>query len=519
MLRNACPAQRNARLAPPATVALPDDTFPHGFQWHPLVHQSWGSEALWFSFLAFEPMYKQGKAVAAVEKTLRDLEIRSYAIYELTGQYDMLVRAWVPLTASYEARMEQVAKPGSVSSVRVSEIVHHWVWQQTERSPIGEMRSPHEDLNARPPVIRELEILNTIQRRMAAEGPQVVLSQNEMKLLNAYKSRKLITEPPYEDGIKFIVQVKVDERKQTVDQRDTMMDEIAEALDDARDVIWDRSMYFCRGHIQFIVLGRVRLASTLDPTMAQSGPFHEITPRLLQKFSRIASAGGTKTYTYFFPLPGFLAFKDELPVPEAPAHPRPVFDRLFATEESHEFEAKATAFSEVDQWLKGRGEIVTSKDPTNNSALMSLLSAVASLLNTGDGTVLLGALESRVYGNHERAKQLPKVGKYLCLGLESDAAHYDEFARALWDVLDDKITPSPLRWLKLWSHDVDNKTVAAITIREPDEWFWVKYGRQTKFIVRRGASTRELHGPDITEYQDNHPRRRGPTVNPRGQNV
>ena len=493
-----------------ASVAPNDDIFPHGFQWHHSAHAKWGNESLWFSFLAFEPVYKQTTARDTVEKTLAKLGSRSYVIYELTGQYDMLVRAWVPTGAEYEDAMEQVPKVGSVASVHVRDIIHHWVWQETERSRIGGMLCPTEDLGTREPVARELELLNGVQARMRQDGQDVVLTEEEGQCVRDYKSRGLITEPPYEAGIKFVVQVKVaDERKQSIDQRDELRDQICEALDASQGVIWDRSLYFCRGHIQFIVLGRVRLATPVDPAVGQSGPFHEITPQLLQKISRSATAGGTKTYTYFFPLPGFLAFKDEISVPPPPAHSKPRFERLFKTEEGHDFEAKGTAFSEVDNWLKGRGEIVTSREPSN-TALRSVLFAIASLLNDSGGTLLLGAVESRVYGNYDRAKELRPIGKYLCFGLEPDfeEGHYDDFTRALWDIIGSRIEPSPLRWLKLWPHEVDNKTVAAITVALPDEWFWVRFNkRDAKFVVRKGASATELSGSAITEYQDNHPRR------------
>lgn len=512
MLRAVCPAERmtQSRLKP--AMAPPDDPFPHTFQWHHEAHAEWSRETLWFSFISFEPVYKQGAARMLIEETLRALGSRSYVIYELTGQYDMLVRAWIPTHAHYEEALDEVHLVGNSVSVRVSEIVHHWIWQQTERSKIGDMRRPTDDLAAGPPVARELELLNCAQAKMTAAGHDAELTTQEQECLRDYKSRNLVTEPPFEAGIKFIVQVKV-ASGQNIHQRNDLREKICEALDDAHGVIWDRSLYFCRGHIQFIIMGRVRLASSVDPTLGQAGPFHEITPKLLQKISRLATAGGTKTYTYFFPLPGFLAFKDEISVPERPKHVRPRFDQLFKTEEGHDFEAKATAFSEVDRWLKGHGEVVTSRD-LSNAALREVLFAITSMLNADGGVLLLGAAEPRVYQKFERGKDLPKVGKYLCFGLELDindfGGHYDEFSRALWDILATKIEPNPMGWLKIWHHEVDDRTVAAITVEAPDEWFWVRLGKHdAKFVVRRGAGATEKTGSAISEYQDIHPRRLG----------
>ncbi|MEA2361286.1 MAG: hypothetical protein QOD71_431 [Thermoleophilaceae bacterium] len=495
-------------------MASVEQTFPHGFQWHHRVHEKWGGESLWFSFLAFEPTYRRSAVTEAVTRALVEVGVKSYALYELTGQYDMLVRAWVPdriKDRDYEAHLEKL-RSGQCFSVKVADVVHHWVWQETERSEIGRMKEPEEDLDC-PAVARELEALNKVQRLAEEAGvplDELQLDEEQHELVRRFRSHKLITDPPYETGIKFLVLVRVG-NPNDVEQREHVQGQICEVLTKAQGVIWDRSVYFARnGAFQFLVLGR----ASVDPAShdhATRSPFHQITPRLLDEISRIAGAGGTKTYTHFFPLEGFLAFKDEISVAPAPEHERPDFDRLLKTQESHEFEVKAAAFAAVDEWAKGRASEIAYSSDVEDQPFLSMARAVTSLLNGTGGTVLLGVLEKRLYGNCEPVKDLPKAGQYLLLGLEGidyDEENFDTYSRALWDKLLQRIRPNPRRWIRFHDQEVEGKTLLAITVEYPDEWFWL---RRTKggdeFRARSNASSNRLQGLEGEQYRKRHPRR------------
>jgi len=48
------------------------------------------------------------------------------------------------------------------------------------------------------------------------------------------------------------------------------------------------------------------------------------------------------------------------------------------------------------------------------------------------------------------------------------------------DATDNRIEPSPLRWLAIWHHKIDDKTVAAVDV--PDEWFWVRFEQARRQI-------------------------------------
>jgi hypothetical protein len=152
-----------------------------------------------------------------------------------------------------------------------------------------------------------------------------------------------------------------------------------------------------------------------------------------------------------------------IPVPPPPVHHSPDFDRLLASKEGHDFEVKAAAFGAVDKWLKGTGELERTTD-IDGQPFMSVLYAVTSLLNGSGGTLLLGALEKRVYGSSEGAKDLPRAAQYLILGLEGvDFAEgeFDTYTRTLWEKLHHRICPTPRRWLEFHPHEVDGKIISS----------------------------------------------------------
>lgn len=175
------------------------------------------------------------------------------------------------------------------------------------------------------------------------------------RLLRDYQKERLISYPPYESGIKFVVQVHVPDRRtqQSRALGDALENTLCAVLDEAYGVIWDRSLYRSRsGHIQFIFLGRVRLRPDVDDEGNEKHPFHEIAPRLLDRVSQAATLSGRRTYTFFLPLESFIEYRDELSLPPAPQPLEPDALELFCKREGHYFEAKGSAWTDLDGWLK-----------------------------------------------------------------------------------------------------------------------------------------------------------------------
>ena len=64
--------------------------------WHNSVHKEWGKERLYFYRLGFAPIYNLTAIERALSKLFARHRIGSQVTYELYGNWDLLVRLWLP---------------------------------------------------------------------------------------------------------------------------------------------------------------------------------------------------------------------------------------------------------------------------------------------------------------------------------------------------------------------------------------------------------------------------------------
>jgi hypothetical protein len=493
------------------------------FLWHNAVHETWADERLVFLFLAYEPTYNRDVALKRLREVFEQLRICSYQIYETTAPYDLLVRAWVPKRMQrhelYQHLNEQDTNRRIALNLSVEDVVHHWPWRSSRGAKIGDMLTPSGDVLTTALPIRELEQLNALQ----CNGTNGA-SNGHTHLSRRCRGDHIITKPTYRSGIRFLVLVKVRE----LNQWELLQHRIIALLDEARAVIRDPSLYRLDDQHQFLIFGHV------DET---PGKFHAISRRLVSHINDYAASGGARTYSVFFAIRGFLDFRDELRLPEAGVATQEVpGTELLQRQEGQRFEIKGSAFTDLHQWIVGGDVPVAAKRPatdTRNKAVNALVRAIASLLNSDGGHVVIGALERSKYGEYERFQQMPaadKQGIHRCCGLRFDCPDedWDAFARKLREVIDARFEPKPARrWLKIRIEEAYGERLCIIDITEPDEWFWAKVatrggagtrdgasskqtgraGLQPKFFVRVDGATRELKGREIDEHKRSHPRR------------
>jgi hypothetical protein len=491
---------------------------PH-FLWHNAIHEEWADEKLIFLFLASEPTYNRETAIQRVKDFLERHQICSYQIYELTAPYDLLVRAWVPKGMQRHELKEGIRNEDSRLRVQIAaevmEIIHHWPWASTRRAKIGKMRKPTKAVLERELPIQELEAINAMQcgNGKGRTGDPPVLRKK-------YKDARILSRPDYRPGIRFLVLVKMLDPEQW----ESLGDRIRTLLDKAKAVIRDPSLYRLDDAHQFLIFGQVNQGE---------GSFHAISSRLVSHINDYAAPGGARTYSVFFPIPGFLAFRDELRLPE-PDAPTPEVDveDLLQRPESDRLEIKGSAFTELSAWVRGQADApVTSEKPVNddgNRTVNTLLRAIASLLNARGGHVVLGALETSKFGSFDRFQEMPSTGTkglYRCCGIECDYGDggFDEFERRLRDLIEKRFDPAPSgRMINLRFAEFQGRDLCVVDVATPDSWFWVNVGGkgggkkrgkrksanlEPKFFVREGGGSKELRGREIDVYKQENPRK------------
>jgi hypothetical protein len=510
-------------------------SFPAGFQWHWKTHLEWAAERLVFIFFKFHPTYDRLAAMEGLQALMADQQVLSYAFYELSAPHDVLVRAWLP-TKNAAARLPRALEavwptneaPEMSVVLEVEKIWHHWPWQETDLSEIGAMESPETEVMKKGRPARELDALNEIQAAASLASSSLTAGTVERsrragdpkarKLVNEYKHEHLITEPPYDPGVRFLILVEAGKANQNRMARDRLGRNLGGLLNEAQNNvrgssprIWDRSLYstFGDGDFPFLILGRVDEAP---------GHFHSIGNGLVATINERLAAAGARTHTSYFLQPGFLDFRDELRVPSRPLPRAGDAAELLERQESSTFEVKGSAFAELSDYFNGKVDQPLTPTDVDSKPLASLLRAVLSLLNSGEeGQIVIGAVEEKKYPKSQIVKALPRVGNFKVCGIELDlkGQDWDRYARRLEQALEARITPDPMRWIRLSPSAVGDNILCAISISLPDEFyegeFRAKSGAiEDHFIVRgsgAGASTKRLKSmAEITKHM-RHTRR------------
>ena len=482
------------------------------FQWHPAVHERWGNERLHFWFLQYESIYDRKTYVRKLEDLFFELGICSYSIYELTGGFDLLARVWIPNTLRteiFEERLYGVGQVHQAHRFKVRDTFRHWPWRIRENGRYDIRRPEPLALDA-DPLSRDITTLNAANRdAIISERPREVepaanckVSKKELSsLLRQYESTSLLVRPTYRNrGIKFVVLVTSQSGKP--EELSIITSKISETLDAAcrRGTLNEASLHFGEGFekVRYLILARVPYAK-----------YHEVIDQLLTPINRLVGVVRTRTFTYTISTPGFVAHREQLPVPEREFPEIPTDAReMLSWEESEEFEVKGSGLTNLARWINEGGPFTES-----DQSVTRLARAVASLLNTKGGLVLLGALEEAKFPDESgKRKRLGdyaeiRVGNYLCIGVDREMKRkggWDAYVRHLRAKVLKQIGPGADFWVgefekrKVVTPDGNSRTLVVIPVLKSEEWFWLD---GDVFIVRRGPESTRLKGKEANDYQ------------------
>ncbi len=458
------------------------------WQWHPEVREVWGGERLYFWRVSF-PTYERSKFLEHVQEVMARIGVTGYAVYELYGGFDMLMRVWLPTTTGvFEQTFHDVFRGDNIviEGFSVTEIVAQWPWMDEE----GEMRRLDASVLAERMPNREIERIN---------------AGLDLAGLASYQERGVLAPAWHSQGIKFIVLIGNSNQSKSRRAEARVTAELLRLLLDADDDSFsEKSLYKGMGFGSYLMLARVK-----------PDKFHRIEREITEPINELIAPEtfGSRTTTFVMSTEDFLDFQDQMRPADEPPHKRTAREWL-ADEESQHLEVKGSAFFELNRWLlsSGREERPLESDvPTN-----SLLKAICGLLNAEGGTVIIGALEADRYPGNERVVDSPRVGSHAILGLHPDGGRdWDKYARRLRDVVASRIKPDANDLIDIDRDGAgEGRPLCVLTIRAPmrsrdaARWFYhYAKGEQPRFWVREGNRTREKVGPDIDVYKAEKTRR------------
>jgi hypothetical protein len=502
--------------------------------WDDAIHEHHEACLLYFWRLSFGVYYDRGFILGRLHELYTHFEIPSYCVYQILGEYDLLLRLWIPRRFIPEEIDTALPEFLAGTSLEQTDFIachtrEHWAKRAKNGTPdeqAPDVDSVGEDLIA---AVNEFN-RTQFDRGMAAPRPQgteeliakdvlspISLETKGVRMFVLFDRAKRAGANYHDDVLARLMRA----RKEIEQAWST----IKPPVDDAP---WPTGPHFS------LYSGHGSMSDFLLMIRAPHGEFHEFVTLVI---SHLRSLGLEKTYqirpyTYVIADNLFTELREQR-VSIGGAN---ITTSTLSGRETDTLEFKSTLAVNLRRWRNDGSP--TSDDRMKDAVVKSVCGFLNSLEG---GTLIIGVLETeREYvaaegksGGAALLGWLAETFGYVAdteadgtvkrplrnalLGIEheyggdgpySDA---DEYEGALRDVLKAHIDPNPLRWLRVGEREIDGKTFAVVTVRPADTWCYAKIStaRDPQFFVREAASTRAATGREAELYRDADPRGTG----------
>jgi hypothetical protein len=509
--------------------------------WHESVHVKRAATKLVFWRFSFGPEYDEARIREEILSIFEENTIRSYVFYEILGEYDVVVRFWLPIDRSLtelERQFDRSLRGEGLKSrqfLRVRRILSHWAWQGC--------LSPNEEdvaiVDRRH--VNQLEQLNTGTLRhfyqdheasadlakLYANSPAV---DDPPAWLDDFLDRGLIRPLDLERrGVRFFIDFDIPSRGFRNPDEFT---QAAESINQACALACAKEYTHGKGTFS-IYTGEGSFTNFLVIARAPEGDFYDFVRDVIFGIRNAYPIRllHIRPYTQVSADRTFRLFRESPSIGRSTA--KPAVEQLIGEPETSTLEKKGTLSVNVDRLLAGAGD---GPDPALET---EVLRAICGLLNSGSrsrGQLVIGILEPERYGS--RLAALEKVGATLLqrtqgggwevgsaesitgedpgnigivLGVEFEANNgakaktTDEYVRRISDLLINRISPNPIGRVVIQPVGLAGRTLISVDVSPGgEEWFYVEgvEGRgKFSFCVRENAGTRTLNGPDVEKFQ------------------
>jgi hypothetical protein len=467
-------------------------------QWHPAVHEEVGHETLHYWFLTFSTSYEWDVLRAELLALLESHQVHSFALYELMGDCDVLLRVWLPrgTSGSFRVSLQHRLERFSLSKdvlCSVEKVIRHWPFSVGGKGDIqtlsGDAANPHaeviEQVNEK--LLAGVDATDPTLAALADDGTVGPQNHSEDQI----------------SGVKIVTLIKPMGELSNAQKRG-LEKRLALVLDE-QEVVRQRSLYQVDG------AGSVFLLTCLVP----EADFFSFRENLVGDLAPLLEAAGARTNSYSCASRDLLMFQDVIPPPGARRVPvRPRFRcvaDLLKLEESITLEVKGSAFAPLDPWLFEGEQLIESQSFFHRG----ILHAIVGFLNADGGSIVIGGLERQRYRHlseappPENRPEFKEIGGYLCAGL-LDPYYYkrgwDPYERKMAQAIASNVTPDPSPLLSIRNEEAEGITFCVIDVGPGQEagWHYLKPQGEdggAQFLVRQGARTVALDGVDADRYK------------------
>ena len=493
------------------------------YTWHDAVYQARVGARLHFWRFSFAPNYDHDRILVAITDIMSKHGIRSYTVYETFGEYDVMLRAWVPREITAEDLgivFDEGLSHLSLYQHDYAQIYStflHWAWQDvtdgetTPPAPTAEDLTIVDDAN-----VVELDSYNSVA--LAATLSNSPVPKEPPKWVGDYVKRNLLRPISVGlHGVKFYVRFDQPRRPLRRMERDSITRRMRLVLSSA--AVRARSSYPELEHdVQLqLYVGTGPMTDFLIIGRAPDRHFYSFTRDLIYHLHDLDldHTHYMRTYTQIFSHRDFIEFV------ESPLSQVVGADISLLNEpESESVEFKATFAFDVHRYL------MTKEREASKAVTESIVKAVCGLLNApAGGRLVIGALEleRELERVRDRAAALELLssefpiypaadgGRYnpnakAVIGIEADFDDWDRFVLRLEELLRNNINPAPLAYISIQRLPYRGRTLAVVKARPSTNWFYARAKDTYEFFVRELASTRAYYGPEADMYRRAAPR-------------
>jgi hypothetical protein len=490
--------------------------------WHDLYHERLGPERLYFFRLSFSPSYDRSAIYDRIDAFYAELEIASHIAYESLGEYDLLLRLWIPSrynVEEVELQLWEALRDLDIWGINYLSCHTHVHWAGHDVAfDADAMPLVDED------VVREVNAFNVAQwagtlcprdariQSLVDDGilAPVALDARGIRFYVIFNHPTFPFTPPRRKAALSMIRVKCEE--------------IVERWRSEPDVTSPQVSIYEGGGTMTDFLIMVR---------APHPAFHRFARELVLglRETQLSEVFGMRPFTHVLADRMFSDFVEQLPV-VAPAHDD--LADLLSRDESATLEFKATL------GVNFRSLMATGRRGVDDAMLHAVAKALCGLLNSpGGGTLVIGVLEVRrelekasdpgaylkrlqaEFGyeppSGAAATEMPNaiIGIEAEVGPDGPFADVDKYVQRLTDTLRSSIDPNPLPFVGASIVEASNgRHVCLVRAKPADHWFYVKTRdrKHAEFVVREAVSSRVYVGAESDLYKQAHPRR-GLTTN------
>lgn len=447
--------------------------------WNSDLHREHANEKLVFQFLRVDSDYMAQPFVAQLRQFFEEQFINSYAVWELFGEDDLLIRYWAPrnakddLSEALEKLMGRSAVKARSGEFSVKTFACHQLWENHD--------------------IFVTQAISEIEPSDLTTCVNDVRSKALRLRMEGYRSKGWCVKHQNTKTLKFFMTISYNVILPAEDV-DARSRRIAQTVAEI-DAIQGASLYAVNGQPTFLLSGRIKasdyeaVSTVLRPRLHERGIFD--------------NEGTTLTRVSSLSQP--LLRQERLDFPKEPPIDFDSESLMAALKrgERGNVEVKGSCFLDLRTYGRSRRKL---EELSHEEMFKNIVHAVSAFLHTEGGALVVGVLESnRVHADRVREDfpDVVELGSQLVIGIEPDMTAMrrkdpDEYLKHVVDKLLGAFDRSPKAYLAMDTIDVEGAEVLLIDVRPSPHIHVTRDGDGV--FMRMGTSSRKLNNRELIDF-------------------